>query len=164
MTVKSIRLWRLKQMKTSSLSLTAWLSESTSRKGLGNGFWIDTGNTRLLSVKVKCPDPWVASHDQKPDMEIVSGIKALPLARTPPPPHGIYIGRCITVGYFLKLSFIYYHRAIMFHKCLGKNCGQLENCMQMFVQMSILQTISVRRRLRTSISPCKCRVASTARY
>ena len=30
----------------------------------GNCFSIDT---RLLSVKVKCPDPGVASHDQKPD-------------------------------------------------------------------------------------------------
>ena len=40
----------------------------------------------LLSVKVKCPDPGVASHDQKPDRGIVSGIKSLPLARTPSPP------------------------------------------------------------------------------
>ena len=66
-----------------------------SRDGLGNRFWIDT---RLLSVKVKCPDPGVASHDQKPDRGIVSGIKSSPLARTPPPPppHGIYIDRCIT--------------------------------------------------------------------
>ena len=31
---------------------------------LGNHFWI---GTRLLSVKVKCPDPGVDSHDQKPD-------------------------------------------------------------------------------------------------
>ena len=78
-------------MKTSYLSPTAWLSEA-SRDGLGNRFWIDT---RLLSVKVKCPDPGVASHDQKPDRGIVSGIKSPPLARTPPPPHGIYIDRCI---------------------------------------------------------------------
>ena len=62
MTVSSIG-WRLKQMKTSYLSPTAWLSEA-SRDGLGNHFWIDT---RLLSVKVKCPDPGVDSHDQKPD-------------------------------------------------------------------------------------------------
>ena len=34
-------------------------------------------------------------HDQKPDMGIVSGIKSPPLARTPPP-HGIYIDRCIS--------------------------------------------------------------------
>ena len=53
------------------------------RDGLANRFWIDT---RLLSVRVKCPDPGVASHDQKPNRGIVSGIKSLPLARTPPPP------------------------------------------------------------------------------
>ena len=105
MTVKSIGLWRLKQMNTSSLSPTAWLSESASRNGLGNGFWIDTRNTRLLSVKVKCPDPWVASHDQKPDMGIVSGIKSPPLARTPPPhPHRIYIDRCIRSSRWLWRS------------------------------------------------------------
>ena len=38
--------------------------QEASRDRLGNCFWIDT---RLLSVKVKCPDPGVASHDQKPD-------------------------------------------------------------------------------------------------
>ena len=66
---------------------------------LVTAFWIDTRNTRLLSVKVKCPDPWVASHNQKPDMGIASGIKSPPLARTPPPPpHGIYIDRCISKG------------------------------------------------------------------
>ena len=56
---------------------------------LVTAFWIDTRNTRntrLLSVKVNCPDPWVASHDQKPDMGIASGIKSPPLARIPPPP------------------------------------------------------------------------------
>ena len=40
----------------------------------------------FCSVKVKCPDPGVASHNQKPDRGLVSGIKSLPLARTPPPP------------------------------------------------------------------------------
>ena len=40
-------------------------------------------------------DPGVASHDQKPDRGIVSGIKSPSLARTPPRPHGIYIDRCI---------------------------------------------------------------------
>ena len=39
---------------------------------------------RTPMVKVKCPDPGVASHNQKPDMGIVSGIKSPPLARTPP--------------------------------------------------------------------------------
>ena len=34
--------------------------QKASRDELGNRFWIDT---RLLSVKVKCPDPEVASHD-----------------------------------------------------------------------------------------------------
>ena len=77
-------------MKTSYLSPTAWLSEA-SRDGLGNRFWIDT---RLLSVKVKCPDPGVASHDQKPD----SGDSLRHQIPTPcphSPPHGIYIDRCI---------------------------------------------------------------------
>ena len=54
--------------------------QKASRDGLGNRFWNDS---RLLSVKVKCPDPGVASHDQKPDRGIVSGIKFPPLARTP---------------------------------------------------------------------------------
>ena len=65
--------------------------QKASTDGLGNRFWIDT---RLLSVKVKSPDPGVASHDQKPDRGIVSGIKSPPLARTPPL-HGIYIDRSI---------------------------------------------------------------------
>ena len=42
--------------------------QKASRNGLGNRVWIDTRNTRLLSVKVKCTDPGVALHDQKPDM------------------------------------------------------------------------------------------------
>ena len=70
-------------MKTSHTFLQQRDFQKTSRDGLGNPFWIDT---RLLSVKVKCPDPGVASHDQKPDRGIVSGIKSPPLARTPPPP------------------------------------------------------------------------------
>ena len=41
-----------------------------------------------MSVKVKCPDPGVASHDQKPDRGIVSGIKSPPVSRTSPPPTG----------------------------------------------------------------------------
>ena len=36
--------------------------------------------------KSNVPTPGVASHDQKPDRGIVSGIKSLPLACTPPPP------------------------------------------------------------------------------
>ena len=56
---------------------------------LVNHFWIDT---RLLSVKVKCPYSEVASHDQKPDRGIVSGIKSPPLARTPPPTGFTLIG------------------------------------------------------------------------
>ena len=40
----------------------------------------------------KCPDPGVASHDQKPDRGDVSGIKSLPLARTPPPTGFTLIG------------------------------------------------------------------------
>ena len=59
-------------------------TEASSGDGLGNCFWIDT---RLLSVKVKCPDPGVASHDQKPDSgdsprhQIPS-----PCPHSPPPP------------------------------------------------------------------------------
>ena len=80
-------------MKTSYLSPTAWLSEA-SRDGLGNRFWIDT---RLLSVKVKCPDPGVASHDQKPDSgDSLRHQIPTPCPHSPPPnPHGIYIDRCI---------------------------------------------------------------------
>ena len=48
--------------------------------------------------------PGVASHDQKPDRGIVSGIKSPPLARTPL--HGIYIDRCIN-PVFHKLPFLH---------------------------------------------------------
>ena len=43
-------------------------------------------------MKVKCPDHGVASHDQKPDRGIVSGIKFPPFARTPPPTGFTLIG------------------------------------------------------------------------
>ena len=54
----------------------------------------------------------VASHDQKPDKGIVSGIKSPPLARTPPRPHGIYIDRCITRYSYGLSSFC----------CCSRNC------------------------------------------
>ena len=85
-------------MKTSYFSPTAWLSESLEERidTVQIDWWTDT---RFLSVKVKCPDPRVASHDQKPDMGIVSGIKSPPLARfPPPPPQRIYIDRYITLA------------------------------------------------------------------
>ena len=89
-------------MKTSHLSPTAWLSESLEGRIFGNCFWIDT---RLLLVKIKCPDPGV---DQKPDRGLVSGIKSPPLACTPPPPpHGIYIDRCISSDILLNLQAVY---------------------------------------------------------
>ena len=94
----STGLWRLKQMKTSYLSPTAWLSEA-SRDGLGNRFWIDT---RLLSVKVKSPDPGVASHDQKPDRG--DSLRHEIPAPCPHSPPGIYIDRCITDMIPLSLS------------------------------------------------------------
>ena len=62
---------------------------------------IKVSSSSSSSVKVKCPDPGVASHDQKPDMGTVSGIKSPPLARTPPLSHGIYIDRCISLRYVL---------------------------------------------------------------
>ena len=48
--------------------------------------------------------PQVASHDQKPNRGIVSGIKSPPLARTPPPPppYGIYIDRCIITPFVIS--------------------------------------------------------------
>lgn len=57
--------------------------------------------TRLLSVKVKCPDPGTASHEQNPNWGIAPGIKSPPPARTsptpkPPPLSNIFIDRCIT--------------------------------------------------------------------
>ena len=66
--------------------------QKASRDGLGNRFWIDT---RLLSVKVKCPDPGVASHDQKPDIGD-SPRHQIPSPCPHSPRHGIYIDRCIT--------------------------------------------------------------------
>ena len=84
-------------MKTSYLSpsFSQCDFQKASRDGLGNRFWIDI---RLLAVKVKCPDPGVASHDQKPDMgnSLRHQIPA-PCPHSPPPAprHGIYIDRCI---------------------------------------------------------------------
>ena len=69
--------------------------QKASRNGPGNRFWIDTRNTRLLSVKVKCPDPGVASHDQKPDSGDSLRHQIPTPCPHPPPPHGIYIDRCI---------------------------------------------------------------------
>ena len=78
-------MYRIMAIKTNEnfTSLQQRDFQKASRDGFGNRFWIDT---RLLSVKVKCPDPGVASHDQKPDRGIVSGIKSPPLAHTPPSP------------------------------------------------------------------------------
>ena len=107
-------------MKPLHLSPTAWLSESLEGRTNGNRFWIDT---RLLSVKVKWPDPGVASHDQKPDRGIVSGIKSPPLARTPsPPPHGIYIDRCIiSDGLMEKYDKVYTVFVFMGHAFWKEN-------------------------------------------
>ena len=56
-------------------------------------------NTRLLLAQVKCPDPAVASQDQKPDSEDSLRHQIPPPCPPPPPPppppHGIYIDRCI---------------------------------------------------------------------
>ena len=77
--------YRIVAIKTNENKLHTFLQQrdfqKASRDGPGDRFWIDT---RLLSVKVECPDPGVASHDQKPDRGIDSGIKSPPLALTPP--------------------------------------------------------------------------------
>ena len=78
--------WELEDKTFLKIDIITFLQQrdfqKASRDGLGNRFWIDT---RLLSVKVKCPNPGVASHHQNPEMGIVSGIKSSPLVRTPPP-------------------------------------------------------------------------------
>ena len=53
-------------------------------------------DTRLLSVKVKCPDPAVALHNQKPDRgdSLRHQIPA-PCPHIPPSPSRIYIDRYI---------------------------------------------------------------------
>ena len=79
--------YRIMAIKTNKNFLQQRDFQKASRDGLGNRFWIDT---RLLSVKVKCPDPGVASHDQKPDRGIVSGVKSPPLARTPLPQRNLH--------------------------------------------------------------------------
>ena len=80
--------YRIMAIKTNENFIPFSNSVTFRRNRTGNRFWIDTRNTRLLLVKVKCPNPGVASHDQKPHSRIVSGIKSPPLARTPPPPTG----------------------------------------------------------------------------
>ena len=76
--------------------------QKASRDRLSNRFWTDT---RLLSVKVKCPDPGIASHEQKPNKEdslrhqipvpCPHSPPPCPPPPPPPPPHGIYIDWCI---------------------------------------------------------------------
>ena len=68
--------------------------------------------------------PRVASHDQKPDRGVVSGIKSPPLARTLPPPHthGIYIDRCIITPFVIwwpDLVTFYAQKWIFSENCLG---------------------------------------------
>ena len=79
--------YRIMAIKTNENFIT-FSNSVTFRKPRGLDLVIasELHDTRLLSVKVKCPDPGVASHDQKPDRGIVSGIKSPPLARTPPSP------------------------------------------------------------------------------
>ena len=57
-------------------------------------FKVNVSSVKLLAVIKYFLSPLAG---RLPDMGIVSGIKSLPLARTPPPPsHEIYIDRCIT--------------------------------------------------------------------
>ena len=46
--------------------------------------------------KSNVPTPGSLCTIKSPTAGIVPGIKSPPLARTPPPPYGIYIDRCIT--------------------------------------------------------------------
>ena len=55
--------------------------------------------------KSNVPTPGSLRTIKSPTAGIVSGIKSPPLARTPPPPHGIYIDRCIIS--FHPLPFIH---------------------------------------------------------
>ena len=49
-----------------------------------------------FSNSVTFRKPRVLRTIKRPIAGIVPGIKSPPLARTPPPPHGIYIDRCIS--------------------------------------------------------------------
>ena len=77
--------------------------------------------TRLLSVKVKCPDPGVASHDQKPD----SGDSPKHQIPSPcphsPHPHGIYIDRCINIS--TPLTFCAFSKLTPQIYCKPHSCG-----------------------------------------
>ena len=57
--------------------------------------------------KSNVPTPGSLHTIKSPTAGIVPGIKSPPLARTPPPPHGIYIDRCInlTITLFKSSSF-----------------------------------------------------------
>ena len=60
--------------------------------------------------KSNVPTPGSLRTIKSPTWGIVSGIKSPPLARTPPPPYGIYIDRCITfVFHIIPLQIEHYH-------------------------------------------------------
>ena len=53
--------------------------------------------------KSNVPTPGALRTIKSPTAGIVPGIKSPPLASAPPPPHGIYIDRCINLTWFLIL-------------------------------------------------------------
>ena len=131
-------------MKTSYLSPTAWLSEILHRgRDLVTASELIPGFSLACSKRsdsgersesgAKCPDPGVASHDQKPDRGDVSGIKSLPLARTAPP-YGIYIDRCI-ISRFNHIFYVWFYWTVDWYGMIllnfchrGIMTSTLENC------------------------------------
>ena len=69
--------YRIMAIKTNE-NFTPFSNNVTFRKPWGT-------DLVTASELIKCPDPGVASHDQKPNRGIVSGTKSPPFARTPPP-------------------------------------------------------------------------------
>ena len=73
--------------------------------------------------KSNVPTPGSLRTIKSPTGGIVSGIKSPPLARTPPPPpHGIYIDRCIIPAFVISWPDVvtfYAQKLIFSENCLG---------------------------------------------
>ena len=77
--------YRIMAIKTNE-NFTPFSNSVTFRKPRGTDLVTASELIPGFCRSIQIPDPGVASHDQKPDRGIVSGIKSPPLARTPSPP------------------------------------------------------------------------------
>ena len=86
--------YRIMAIKTNENFIT--FSNSMTFRSLEGRTWLPPLNWYQVSIgQSQMSRPRGRFARSKPDRGIVSGIKSLPLARTPSPPHGIYIDRYI---------------------------------------------------------------------